>query len=98
MGTMFMARRDQEEPSLRGRLIHVAMIVATFALGMTAWWSLYDGLASGCFKAKYGFICQADHPTTFVIQMTLTAIAGLLYSGGCILASIALWDRFRFRY
>lgn len=93
-----MTGRDRGRPGWRGYLIHIAIILATFALGIMAWWSLYDGLSTGCFKAKYGYICQADRPTTFVIQMALTAFAGLLYSAGCLLASIVLWDRYRFKY
>jgi di/tricarboxylate transporter len=96
-----MARSDrdlQARPEWGGRLIHVVIVFATFALAVTAWWNLYTGLSSGCFKAKYGFICRVDRPTTFIIQMVLIAVAGLLYTSGCIITGIVLLDRLRRTY
>jgi hypothetical protein len=73
----------------RAGLFSVALVV--WALAILAGHTVYEGLVTGCVKAKYGWHCQATAPILYVVTIAFTGIASCCsISIGALFAIYAL--------
>jgi hypothetical protein len=57
----------------RASLFLVALVV--WSLAIVAGQTVYEGLMTGCIKAKYGWHCQDTAPILYVVTIAFTGIA-----------------------
>lgn len=73
----------------RAGLLLVALVV--WGLAILAGHTVYEGLITGCVKAKYGWHCQATAPTLYAATLAFTVIACCCSIGiGALFATFAL--------
>jgi hypothetical protein len=51
------------------------MALIVWGLAILAGQVVYEGLTTGCVKAKYGWHCQATAPILYLVTITLTGVA-----------------------
>jgi hypothetical protein len=67
------------------------MALIVWGLAILAGHTVYEGLTTGCVKAKYGWHCQATAPILYVVTIMLTGVACCCLIGiGALFATFAL--------
>jgi hypothetical protein len=73
----------------RTGLFLVALVI--WGLAILAGHTVYEGLVTGCVKAKYGWHCQATAPILYAVTIAFTGIACCFSTSiGALFAVLAL--------
>lgn len=97
-----MARQTDREPSRlevwRGRLLNIAVLVIALGIAFCTARDAYAGLATGCIKAKYGYLCRDVAPIRFWASSVAAILVSLVSLGVSTVAALLLRHRLRARY